>query len=172
MQTETLRGAEDYFIRVLRPNKEAFFGNASNFANTLNLATALYHFHEWLYASFKAQLEGELNTKFSGKGAFWQTVEAIDPRFGYIRDVANASKHVTIGEPGKPKPSTGMRHIANTHIITSGYGERGYGKGSYGAHRMWSLTIVGSKLASMSAPSRCSIIGKSCSPNLNDVVIA
>jgi hypothetical protein len=25
-----------------------------------------------------------------------------------------------------------MTHIANTHIITSGYGERGYGEGGYG----------------------------------------
>jgi hypothetical protein len=64
------------------------------FATALNLATSLYHFHEWLFDEFKQQLEAEFGETFGTKGAFWQAVEATDTRFGYVRDVTNASKHV------------------------------------------------------------------------------
>jgi hypothetical protein len=130
--SSNLSSAADYFAHVVRPNEAAFFGGPSTFAAALNLATSLFHFHEWLFNDFKAKLEAEFGTKFSDRGAFWQAVQANDPRFGYIRDVTNASKHVKIGEPGKPRPSTGMTHIANTEIITLGYGMGGYGQGPYG----------------------------------------
>lgn len=50
-------------------------------------------------------------------------------KFGYIRDIANASKHVTIG---KYPTLNGMSHMANTHQITTSYGQRGYGQRSWG----------------------------------------
>jgi hypothetical protein len=129
---QILTGSADYFAHVLKPNKEAFFGSPSMFATALNLATSLYHFHEWLFDGFKQQLEAEFGETFGTKGAFWQAVEATDTRFGYVRDVTNASKHVKIGGPGVARPSTGMSHIANTHIITIGYGVGGYGSARYG----------------------------------------
>jgi hypothetical protein len=114
LQTETLKGASDYFAQMLKPNKNAFFNNASNFANALNLATSLFHFHEWLYLDFAPKLESEFNTKFPNKGAFWQAVQATDTRFGYIRDVANASKHVKIGEPG---PANHGKRLAGFYLL-------------------------------------------------------
>jgi hypothetical protein len=129
---QSLADAADYFVRVLKPNKEAFFGAPSTFATAINLATALYHFHEWLFDEFKAKLEAEFSTTFSGKGTFWQAVEASDARFGYVRDVTNASKHVRIGGAGHPAPSTGMTHIANTQIVFTGYGQGGFGQGRFG----------------------------------------
>jgi hypothetical protein len=131
MQTEALAGAEDYFLKVLKPNKEAFFATPSTFASALNLATSLFHFHEWLFGEFKTKLEAELGTTFHGKGSFWQAVENTNPKFGYMRDVTNASKHVAIGA-GPNRTSTGMTHIANVHIISIGYGEGGYGQGRFG----------------------------------------
>jgi hypothetical protein len=131
-QAQVLTGAEAYFLDVLTPNKKAFFEAPSTFATAINLATALYHFHEWLFDEFKPQLETELGMTFAGKGALWQAVQISDARFGYIRDVANASKHVKIGGPGHPPPSTGMTHIANTHIVSTAYGQGGYGAGRYG----------------------------------------
>jgi hypothetical protein len=73
-QSTSLTCAEDYFLKVLKPNKESFFGAPSTFASALNLATTLYHFHEWLFEEYKSKLESELNSTFSGKGAFWQSV--------------------------------------------------------------------------------------------------
>ena len=95
MQTEALAGAEDYFLKVLKPNKEAFFATPSTFASALNLATSLFHFHEWLFGEFKTKLEAELGTTFHGNGSFWQAVENTNPKFGYMRDVTNASKLAT-----------------------------------------------------------------------------
>ena len=132
MSTNALKGATDYFAEVLAPNNATFFGGPSTFQNALNLATSLYHFHEWLYSDFRAKLENEFGTSFGSKGAFWQAVEAKDTRFGYIRDVANASKHVRIDQPKKPPPSTGMTHIANTVIVVAAYGQGAYGAGRYG----------------------------------------
>ncbi|NUJ81167.1 hypothetical protein HUN39_14205 [Methylocystis sp. FS] len=130
--SQQLSDAGSYFEYVLKPNKEAFFGAPSNFASTVNLASSLFHFHEWMYKSFKSRLEAEFNTIFPTAGTFWGVVEGTDPRFGYIRDVANASKHVKIGEHGRPRPSTGAHHMANTHIVVLGYGQGGYGTGPYG----------------------------------------
>lgn len=98
----------------------------------MNLATSLYHFHEWLYFDFRAKLENEFGASFGTAGTFWHAVEGKDTRFGYIRDVANASKHVRIGQPNKPLPSTGMTHIANTVIVVTAYGHGAYGAGRYG----------------------------------------
>ena len=132
MTTTNLSSAVDYFAQVVKPNKDAFFGAPSTFANALNLAAALFHFHEWLFYSFRSELEAEFSTAFSSHGVFWQRVEATDKRFGYIRDVTNASKHITIGTSGrKPKPSTGMRHIESTHLVSTPYGGRGYGRGRF-----------------------------------------
>ncbi len=67
----TLNGAADYFESILKPNRAAFFGSTSTFVNAFNLATSLFHFHEWLFAEFKVKLEKEFGVTFSGKGAFW-----------------------------------------------------------------------------------------------------
>ena len=105
MTTINLSSAVDYFAQVVKPNKDAFFGAPSTFANALNLAIALYHFHEWLFDGFQSKLEAEFGTTFSRPADFWRTVQATDARFGYIRDVTNASKHVSIiGGRGKPLP--------------------------------------------------------------------
>jgi hypothetical protein len=63
------------------------------------------------------------------KGAFWQRVQTDEPKAAFIRDLANASKHVKLAI----KPSTGMTHIANTFIQSSSYGTGGYGVARYSA---------------------------------------
>jgi hypothetical protein len=98
-----LNEAASYFAHVVKPNKDAFFETSSTFANALNLATALYHFHEWLFYSFRSGLKTKFNATFSSAGKFWSAVEKKDKRFGYIRDVTNASKHVSIGGHGKAR---------------------------------------------------------------------
>ena len=118
---EALTGAEDYFLKVMKPNYDAYFGASSTFASAFNLATTLFHFHEWLFDQYKPQLEQNFNITFAGKGQFWQAIQGTNANFGYIRDVTNASKHVTIGGSRFAPPSTGMTHIANTHIISTGY---------------------------------------------------
>ena len=61
---------------------------------------------------------------------FWKFVESSDAKFGYIRDVTNASKHVKIGD--KSRPSTGMTHIKDTQIVFIGWGQDGRGQRRFG----------------------------------------
>jgi hypothetical protein len=126
-----LNCAEDYFLNVLRPNRDQFFSHPSSFVTALNLATSLFHFHEWLWAYHRSDLESHFGQPIQSPRVLWGIVENINPNFGYVRDLTNASKHVTIGQHGH-KTSTGMTHIANTHIITTGFGVGGYGQGRYG----------------------------------------
>ena len=128
---QQLLSAEDYFSNVLNPNKTAFFGHEPSFDRILNLASSLFHFHEWMFNDHQSSLEQHASQKFTSKGPFWQWIESQCPNAAYIRDVANASKHVTIGN-GSHKTSTGMSHIANTHIVSSGFGMGAYGAGRYG----------------------------------------
>ncbi|TAY52951.1 hypothetical protein [Rhizobium leguminosarum] len=128
---QTLASSEDYFRQIVKPNIDAFFNAPSTFASAINLATSLYHFHEWLFDEFAAAINTHLGATFSSKGKFWSHVEATNAKFGYIRDVTNASKHVRIGG-GKFRPSTGMTHIANTSIISVSWGQGGFGQGAYG----------------------------------------
>jgi len=98
----------------------------SNFASTLNLGMALYHFHEWLFAEY----EDQLNERFgavASPGKFWRKVEESNRLFGFVHDVANASKHVELTRP----PSTGMTHIENVQIV-GGYGAGRFGEGRFG----------------------------------------
>ena len=75
---EALTGAEDYFLKVMKPNYDAYFGASSTFASAFNLATTLFHFHEWPFDQYKPQLEQNFNITF-GQGP----VLAGDP--GYQR---------------------------------------------------------------------------------------
>lgn len=111
---------------------DAFFNAPSTFASAINVATSLFHFHEWLFDEFEADINAHFSTTFSTKGKFWKHVEGTNANFGYIRDVTNASKHVTIGGAGFAPPSTGMTHIANTSIVSVGFGQGAYGQGAYG----------------------------------------
>jgi hypothetical protein len=57
-------------------------------------------------------LEAHFGKPLNTPGAFWAMVEATNQRFGLIRDLANASKHVHLTK----RPSTSMVHVTNTHI--------------------------------------------------------
>jgi hypothetical protein len=62
-------------------------------------------------------LSSHYGRKLPTKGAFWGTIEAADSRFHFIRDLANASKHVRLTRG----PSTSMTHVANTSIQVAGF---------------------------------------------------
>jgi hypothetical protein len=124
----TISSAEDYFEHVLSLNYRDFFEQPSTFQTAVNLASSLYHFHEWIYHYRRAFVEHKFSTAFSTARDFWSYLEKHDGEFGYLRDIANASKHVEIDR----NPSTGMTHFANTHITWTGFGLGAYGAGRFG----------------------------------------
>src|SRR5262245_923925 len=93
---QAIDGAEKYFAEVLKPQYYKFFGHPATLRGAFNLATALFHFHEWLYEFHKASLESHLGKSLPSKASLWQHAESIDPNFRYVRDLANASKHVQL----------------------------------------------------------------------------
>jgi hypothetical protein len=95
----------------------------SSFRTAFNAATALFHLHEWVWEFKRTEVETKYGQTFAKKGEFWKFIEAQLPRAAFVRDLANASKHVKL----TIKPSTSMTHIANTTIQTVGFGEGAYG---------------------------------------------
>ena len=119
MSSQTLTTAHDFFEQVLKVNYGRFNSSASSFATAFNAAVSLFHFHEWLFKSKKSELQVKYARIFETKGDFWRFVEQQVPAARYVRDVANASKHVEL----KINPSTSMSHVANTAIVTVGSGQ-------------------------------------------------
>lgn len=91
---------------------------------------SLHHFHEWLSHDFKRELEmDEYFGAFGKKGTLWSKVEPTNPKFGYVRDVANASKHVKYSQS---KPSTGVKSITHVHITDRPYDTGNFCQGRFG----------------------------------------
>jgi hypothetical protein len=86
------------------------------------LASVLFHYHEWLFEYHRPQLETHFGKTIATAGALWGNVESGDNRFGFIRDVANSSKHVRLTR----HPSTSMTHIANTSIYIGAFDSATY----------------------------------------------
>ena len=126
---QSLSDPKIFFDEVAKPSFDEFMVKTSSFRTAFNAATALFHLHEWLWEFKRAEVETKCGQTFAKKGDFWQFIEAQLPRMGFVRDLANASKHVRL----TIKPSTSMTHIANTTIQTVGFGEGAYGVGRYSA---------------------------------------
>jgi hypothetical protein len=109
-----LDSARKYNDWVLQKQYEDFFRQPADFQRLINLASSLYHFHEWLFAEFGLSLHVAINypLAFTGARKFWNEVEKTNSKFGFVRDIANASKHVKLTHD----PSTSMSHMANTVI--------------------------------------------------------
>ena len=75
-----------------------------------------------MFEYHRADLEKLYGRPLPNKGEFWGVVESADKRFGFIRDLANAAKHVRLKFTGRAAPSTSMTHIANPSIqVTGGF---------------------------------------------------
>lgn len=109
-----LDNSRKFYDWVLIKQYDDFFKNDTTYQHLINLASSLFHFHEWLFNDFQSVLHTELgaNQRLSNPGQFWGAVEATNQKFGFIRDIANASKHVRLTR----NPSTTMSHMANTSI--------------------------------------------------------
>ena len=125
---KTLTDANDFFVEVVDPSVRDFLSSPSTFRSAFGVVTALFHAHEWVYEFKRTEVEAHFGQAFAKKGDLWGFIETQVPKAAFIRDLANASKHVRL----TIKPSTTMTHIANTSIQTVGFGVGGYGQGRYG----------------------------------------
>ncbi len=129
MKIVKLGNTKDFYDHVLKPNFDNFMNSPSTFQTAINMVMSLFHIRDWVFKVDKLQVEQILGVSFSDEYAVWRHVEFVCPKAGFIRDVANASKHVTLDR----QSSTSMSHIANAAIVSVGYGEGGYGQGRFSA---------------------------------------
>jgi len=110
---------KDFFDEVVEPNYNQFMSEPSSFRTAINVAISLFSMHEWIFELSKPKVEKLLGKTFVKKHNLWKHIEGQTSEACYIRDVANASKHVRL----TINPSTKMTHIANTSIqmVTVGY---------------------------------------------------
>jgi hypothetical protein len=104
--------SEKYFTDVLQPEVQSYLDNPSSFRSAFNVARSLFHYHDWLYEDRRSDLERDFGKTFPNRGEFWGEVELDHQSHAFIRDFANASKHVRL----TLRPSTSMTHIANTSL--------------------------------------------------------
>jgi hypothetical protein len=125
---ESLDDAKAFFEQIVKPSVADYLGTPSQFRTAFNAVTALFHMHEWLYEYKRPELEAKYGQTFATQGSFWGHIQTLVPSAAFVRDLANASKHVRLTR----HPSTSMTHVANTVIQSTGYGQLGYGQGRYG----------------------------------------
>lgn len=129
---ESVDDAKYFFQQIVKPSVDDYLNTASQFRTAFSAVTALFHMHEWLYEFKQPELEAKYIMTFPKKGDFWGHVETLVPSSKFIRDLANASKHVRL----TIRPSTSMTHIANTVIQSTSWGEGAYGVGRYSGRNM------------------------------------
>ena len=83
--------------------------------------------HEWIWDSYGNKLEQQLGVQLGGAAALNTHTQSNFPAFKYMRDVANASKHVSLS-----KASTQATHITDTTAIESKFGLGVFGVSKFG----------------------------------------
>jgi hypothetical protein len=124
--------ASKYYSELLRPEYQEFFSAAATLRSAFNLATNLFHYHEWLFDQHRSELEAHFGKPLLSHGAFWNEVENADRRFGFIRDLANASKHVRLTR----RPSTSMTHVANTVLSVAAFDTAAFDRDAFDTPRV------------------------------------
>jgi hypothetical protein len=115
--------ASEYFEHIVAFNVSQYKIHPSSLPAAFNLASCLFSMHEWMWNTYGKALGENLD---SAKD-FNAHVQAECDAFKYIRDLANASKHISL-----TSPSTQATHITDTSSIQSKYDEGVYGGSKYG----------------------------------------
>lgn len=117
-----ISNASEYFEHVVTFNASQYKMQPSSLPAAFNLANCLFSMHEWMWNTYgKALGEGLDSAK-----DFNTYMQAKSDAFKYIRDLSNASKHVSLSSA-----STQATHITDTSSIQSKYGEGVYGVSKY-----------------------------------------
>jgi hypothetical protein len=114
----TIATAREYFDQVVAYNLEQYKAQPTSLPAAYNLAGSLFSMHEWVWHSYGDELERQLGVTFRNAAALNAHTQSNCPAFKYLRDLANASKHVSLS-----KASTQATHISNTSAVESVIGE-------------------------------------------------
>jgi hypothetical protein len=123
----TIATAREYFDQVVAYDLDHYKAQPSSLPAAYNLAGSLFSMHEWVWDSYGDKLELQLGVKLRNAFALNSHTQSNCPEFKYIRDVANASKHVSL-----INASTQATHITDTTAIESTFGGGVFGGSKFG----------------------------------------
>jgi hypothetical protein len=123
MVMTTISTAREFFEQVVEYNLQQYKSQPTSLPAAYNLANSLFSMHEWMWHTYG----NELGESLRNASAFNSHVQNACPAFKHMRDLANASKHVSL-----KSPSTQATHITDTTAIESRYGVAVYGVSKYG----------------------------------------
>lgn len=130
---KTISNAQEYFIEAVGYNMRQFMNDRSCLPAAYNLANALFNMRDWIWHSCRKDIECHFGKKFPNREEFTRALTSACSNFEYVRDVANASKHVALTHA-----STKATDITKTGLLPGSWGGS-WGK-SWGGS--WGRTIV------------------------------
>jgi hypothetical protein len=123
---------------MVEPDYRDFVAEPADLRRALHAATSLFHLADWVFKTHEAAVRSAFTFTDGGgvvrqvydPGTFANGLEQLNPDFGRVRGIANAAKHLKIGDvrPVANAPS----HAANTAVQTTGYGAGAFGGGPFG----------------------------------------
>lgn len=119
----TVSTARQYFEKVIAFNLQQYKADPTSLPAAFNLANSLFSMHEWMWHTYGNALGANLRRPSD----FNSLVQTMCPAFKHMRDLANASKHVSLSSP-----STQAAHITDTEAIESKWGEGVWGVSKWG----------------------------------------
>lgn len=117
-----IENPKDYFDCVIYYNLEQYKNKPDFLPAAFNLSNSLFNMCEWMWHAY----EHQLGVNILAKNDYVRYVVKSCPSFRYIRDLANASKHVILN-----LPSTKMVGISDAVAAESGFGRGEYGVGKF-----------------------------------------
>lgn len=110
----TVATAREYFDQVVAYNVQQYKSQPTSLPAAFNLAGSLFSMHEWMWHTYGSALGGSLRNAHD----YNSHIQTACPAFKHMRDLANASKHVSLSSP-----STQATHITDTSAVESVIGE-------------------------------------------------
>lgn len=109
---KTIDCSESFFRNVITYNFDSYIENPESLPAAFNVAISLHSMHDWVWSEHQHGLVEVLKKDISSKRDFCACVADACVSFKYIRDVANASKHVLLSSP-----STSLRSVREIESI-------------------------------------------------------
>jgi hypothetical protein len=128
------RTAADFWSGMVEPDFAECLSNPADLRAAFHAASFLFHMHDWVWQTHKAAVQASYSIRANigdkeGAIAFANALGKQCPSFARIRDIANAAKHLKIGNPPKHAVDTSVRTIpalGGYGVGTIHYGVSGY----------------------------------------------
>jgi hypothetical protein len=137
-----IKTAHDLFCKLKR-ECAAFQGSTTDSDLAWNCAVTAWHLREWLWKERLSVTPGAdltlFGQAFTSEQGYQTELNRRCPKYKFLRDVCNGSKHFDLSNPG-PVNATTVRPGAMPGAMK--FGETAFGEGSYFAIRLEDGSLV------------------------------